>query len=77
MLAAVALVVGIPLGFVVGRVVWAAVADGIGVATEISVPILALIGMALSGADRRQRHRRDRRRRGAPRPNRPAVLAVE
>jgi ABC-type lipoprotein release transport system permease subunit len=44
----VSLVVGIPIGFVVGRNVWSVVADGIGVAPEISVPILALLGMAVS-----------------------------
>ena len=44
----VSLVVGIPVGFVVGRTVWSAVADGIGVASELSVPTLALVGMALS-----------------------------
>jgi len=33
---------------VVGRIVWSAVADGIGVASELSVPALALVGMALS-----------------------------
>ncbi len=46
-LAVVALVVGIPLGFVVGRGVWSAVADGIGVATEVSVPLPGLVGLVV------------------------------
>jgi hypothetical protein len=46
-LAVVALVVGIPLGFVVGRGVWSVVADGIGVATEISVPVAGLVGLVV------------------------------
>jgi ABC-type lipoprotein release transport system permease subunit len=41
------LVIGIPLGFVIARVVWSAVADGIGVATVIAVPWLALACVAL------------------------------
>jgi hypothetical protein len=43
----VALVIGVPVGFVVARVVWSAVADGIGVATELAFPVLALIAAAI------------------------------
>jgi ABC-type lipoprotein release transport system permease subunit len=41
-LAVVALVVGVPAGLAVGALVWRAVADGLGVATVISVPVLAV-----------------------------------
>jgi hypothetical protein len=47
-LAVVALVIGIPLGCIVGRRVWSAVADGIGVGTEISLPITGLVGVAVT-----------------------------
>jgi len=42
--AAVGVVVGVPLGFAVGRLVWWAVADATGVATEPAVPWVALGG---------------------------------
>ena len=45
----VGLLVGVPLGIVVGRAVWSAVAGGVGVATEIDAPVLAL-GITALGA---------------------------
>ena len=45
----VGLLVGVPIGIVVGRAVWSAVADGVGVATEIDAPVLAL-GVTALGA---------------------------
>ena len=45
-LAVVGLVVGIPIGLVLGRWVWQLVADGLGVATVSTVPT---IGLALTG----------------------------
>ena len=41
--ALVGLLVGIPLGVVVGRLAWGRVADGLGVATDAAVPTLALV----------------------------------
>jgi ABC-type antimicrobial peptide transport system permease subunit len=41
------LVVGVPAGIVVGRLVWHAVADGLGVAAEVSIPMLALALVAV------------------------------
>jgi ABC-type antimicrobial peptide transport system permease subunit len=41
--AAVGLVVGIPLGLVTGRVVWLAVADELGVATDPTWPVLGVL----------------------------------
>jgi hypothetical protein len=48
-LAAVGLVVGIPAGLIVGRFVWGLVADGLGIATTIAIPTLALL-LAVLGA---------------------------
>ncbi len=44
----VGLLVGIPLGVVVGRIAWSVVADGVGVATELDSPLLALGVTALA-----------------------------
>ena len=41
--AAAALVVGTPVGYVVGRGVWAAISGALGVATDPSVPIVAFV----------------------------------
>ena len=41
--AVVGLVVGIPLGVVVGKLAWGRVAAGLGVATDAAVPLIALI----------------------------------
>ncbi|TML65446.1 MAG: FtsX-like permease family protein [Actinobacteria bacterium] len=41
----VGLVIGIPLGIVVGRFAWRLVADGLGVSTATSVPALAVIAL--------------------------------
>ncbi len=41
--------VGIPLGLVVGRLVWALVADDLGVVTTAVVPVVALVVVAVSG----------------------------
>jgi hypothetical protein len=43
--AAIGLLVGIPVGFVIGRAAWAFVADGIGVATDARVPLLTLFAV--------------------------------
>jgi putative ABC transport system permease protein len=51
--AVVGLVVGVPLGLAVGRVIWFEVADGIGVAGDIAVPIgllLLLVPAVVAGA---------------------------
>lgn len=45
-LAAVGLVIGVPLGIVAGRIAWRAVADGIGVVDQPTVPVLALVAAA-------------------------------
>jgi hypothetical protein len=42
-LATVGLVIGIPAGLIVGRTVWGLVADGLGVATTVAIPTLALL----------------------------------
>jgi predicted lysophospholipase L1 biosynthesis ABC-type transport system permease subunit len=42
-LATVGLVVGIPFGVIVGRVVWSRIADGLGISTAATVPTLALL----------------------------------
>ncbi len=39
----VGLVVGVPLGILLGRVVWSLVADGLGVATVVAVPAFSVI----------------------------------
>ncbi len=41
-LATVGLVLGIPIGLIVGRVAWRLVADSLGIATEVSTPLVAL-----------------------------------
>jgi ABC-type antimicrobial peptide transport system permease subunit len=43
----VGLVVGVPAGIAVGRVVWGAVADGLGVPSEVGVPLVALVLVAV------------------------------
>lgn len=47
-LAVVGLAFGIPLGLLAGRWTWTLVADGLGVATDPSVPIVALIVVAFA-----------------------------
>jgi ABC-type lipoprotein release transport system permease subunit len=42
-LAVVGLVLGVPLGLVAGRWTWAVVAEGVGVATDPAVPVVALL----------------------------------
>jgi ABC-type lipoprotein release transport system permease subunit len=42
-LATIGLVVGIPGGVIVGRIAWGLVADGLGVATTVAIPTLALL----------------------------------
>ena len=42
-LATVGLVLGVPLGVVVGRLVWGRVADGLGISTTGAVPVIALM----------------------------------
>ncbi len=48
-IAAIGLVVGIPAGLIVGRIVWGLVADGLGVATTVAIPTLALLLTVLGG----------------------------
>jgi hypothetical protein len=44
--ACVALVVGVPLGAVAGRLVWSAIADSMGVADDVAFPVgLLLLGV--------------------------------
>jgi ABC-type lipoprotein release transport system permease subunit len=47
-IAAVGLLIGIPAGIVLGRLVWHAIADSTGVSTSITVPGLALAAMAVA-----------------------------
>ena len=42
-LATVGLVVGIPGGLIVGRLVWRLIADGLGVSTTVTIPTLAVL----------------------------------
>ena len=56
-LATVGLVVGIPAGLIVGRIVWGLVADGLGVATTVAIPTLALLLTVLGAVRARQPHR--------------------
>jgi ABC-type antimicrobial peptide transport system permease subunit len=44
-LAVAGLFVGVPLGIVVGRLAWSLVAGGLGVATDATVPALAVIAL--------------------------------
>ena len=44
-LAAAGVVVGVPLGIVVGRGVWTLVANDLGVGSEVSLPVLAIVGV--------------------------------
>ncbi len=44
-LAGVGLALGIPIGLALGNVVWRAVAEGVGIATATSVPVVALVLM--------------------------------
>jgi len=46
-LAVLGLAVGIPIGIVAGRAIWTAIADGVGVGSETSVPWL-LIGAVVA-----------------------------
>ena len=45
-LSAAGLLVGIPLGLMAGRLVWGLVADGLGVSTSPSVPVLGVLAVA-------------------------------
>ncbi len=47
LLSAAALVVGIPLGVVIGRVTWSAIVDNLGVVSAPVVPLTAIVGVAL------------------------------
>lgn len=47
-LAAIGVLVGVPLGIVAGRAVWSAFADGLGVVPEPSVPIVVLAVITLA-----------------------------
>ncbi len=47
-LATVGLVLGIPLGVTVGRLLWHLVADGLGVANTVTIPSLALVSTILA-----------------------------
>ena len=42
-LAIVGLVIGIPAGIIIGNLVWRLVADGLGVAANASIPLLAIL----------------------------------
>jgi ABC-type antimicrobial peptide transport system permease subunit len=46
-IAIAALVVGIPLGLVVGRVVWSSISGSIGVATDANLPQLQIVAGAV------------------------------
>jgi ABC-type lipoprotein release transport system permease subunit len=46
--AVLGLLVGIPLGVAVGRLVWQAIADSLGIESVISVPVLALVVVAVA-----------------------------
>lgn len=48
-LTVVGLVIGIPPGLVAGRIVWGLVADGLGVATSATVPILGVLAIVVGG----------------------------
>lgn len=41
----VGLVVGVPLGLLLGRAVWSLVSDGLGIATVVAVPVVSVIAM--------------------------------
>ena len=45
-LAAIGVVVGVPLGVVVGSLVWRAVADGLGIDASPSIPVFAVAATA-------------------------------
>jgi hypothetical protein len=45
----VGLVLGVPLGLVLGRLVWASVADGIGVVDDATVPVAAVVIITIAG----------------------------
>jgi ABC-type antimicrobial peptide transport system permease subunit len=47
-IATVGLVVGVPLGLVLGRIVWGAVADDLGVSPAPTWPVPALVLLALA-----------------------------
>ena len=56
-LTAIGLVVGVPLGLLAGSYAWGLVANGLGVSTIVTVPVLA-VALCDSGRDRaRQSHR--------------------
>ncbi len=46
LLAGAALIVGIPLGVVIGRVTWSAIVDNLGVVSSPVVPLTAIVGVA-------------------------------
>jgi predicted lysophospholipase L1 biosynthesis ABC-type transport system permease subunit len=46
--ALIGLVIGIPLGLVVGRSVWQQVADGAGLAADVTLPALLIAGVAVA-----------------------------
>lgn len=46
--ALIGLAVGIPLGLVVGRLVWQQVADGAGLASDTTLPALVIAGVAVA-----------------------------
>jgi predicted lysophospholipase L1 biosynthesis ABC-type transport system permease subunit len=47
LLALAALVVGIPLGVVVGRVVWRGIVSGLGLASPPALPVVSIVGVSL------------------------------
>jgi ABC-type antimicrobial peptide transport system permease subunit len=47
-LGAIGLLFGVPLGVIVGRAVWHAVATGAGFASIVTVPAVALLGLVLA-----------------------------
>jgi hypothetical protein len=48
LLAAAAVIVGVPLGVVVGRVVWHRIADQAGMLADTAVPAIAVVGIAVA-----------------------------
>ena len=50
-------VIGVPLGILVGRVAWRLVADGLGVTDHPTVPVFGLVAVAVAAIAARQRHR--------------------
>ena len=54
-LAAIGIVVGVPLGLVVGTLVWRAVADGLGIDASTSFPVVAVAATAVGAVAARPR----------------------